>query len=79
MNYTTKPTGDVTVIIPVLVNSKQVDAKNPLLLYKPPAPTLEDKKRKLKEISVVENWREQLAALGAAREAPGGKKARANA
>ena len=81
LNQVTRPTGSVTVIFPVLGNTKSIDRKTQLLVHKEKAPEDDESeittsnKRKVVAISNVSKWRRQYLAMSAASSAKSGKKA----
>jgi len=68
LNHSTRPTGSVAVIFPVLVNTKSIERKTPLLVYKEKAPEPaapeNSTKRPAAQISNVKNWDKQMLNLG---------------
>ena len=67
LNHSTRPTGSVAVIFPVLVNTKSIERKTPLLVYKEKAPepaSPEDStKRPAAELTNVKNWGKKMENL----------------
>ena len=67
LNHSTRPTGSVAVIFPVLVNTKSIERKTPLLVYKEKAPepaSPEDStKRPAAELTNVKNCGKQMVNL----------------
>ena len=67
LNHSTRPTGSVAVIFPVLVNSKSIDRMTQLLVYKEKAPEPAapetSTKRPATQISNVKNWDKQINKL----------------
>ena len=64
LNHLTRPTGSVAVIFPVLVNTKPIERKTPLLVYKEKAPEPaapeNSTKRPAAQISNVKHWDKQF-------------------
>ena len=67
LNHFTRPIGSVAVIFPVLVNTKSIERKTPLLVYKEKAPepaSPEDStKRPAAELTNVKNWGKKMENL----------------
>ena len=64
LNHSTRPTGSVAVVFPVLVNNKSIDRKTQLLVHKDiakePEQTQTGYKRSCVEISNVKKWDQQM-------------------
>jgi hypothetical protein len=62
LNDCSRASGEVKVIIPVLVNHKRIEAKDPFLLHRALPPKKEEKKRKVeKAVNASDSWKKKLA------------------